>query len=371
MTKYHLTFIGRIADRAPILFRIAQLARPLLFILILRAVDEGVASEFIKYIGLFVIILEIYNVILPTDRLYMINSTARDLYYILQGRLRVSVFLLPIGLFYSIIASKIELTNAFALNALILLSSLSICVFSYKYTRTSFKKLIHVEILSISLFILSFITLVFFNNMMAGLFLYFIELPVRSTLLLEGRIKSFIILIIKSRLLKFKQRRRFAGAEEGVIVTSYNHVFRLPFTLPSSNLDPLYFIPAQLCSALYNVILSSRGHPINFPPLLALILQIIMLLLIWVISQTLDGISQIGANLGVLTVLAMIHSLQLIQVPGRTGIITNDVGKKILIFSMIAVVTSTALVNPMIVLAAPIILTVVNLKVKNGRDRNR
>lgn len=67
------------SSRSLLGLRLLQLARPFLVILVLRIVDVELAARYVALLGVYVIALEIYNIVAPSDRLYLAEAGVADL----------------------------------------------------------------------------------------------------------------------------------------------------------------------------------------------------------------------------------------------------------------------------------------------------
>lgn len=343
--------------------RLSQLVRPFLFLTLLRLIDVGAAEKFVHYISIFVILLEIYNVFYPTDRLYLSDSSRIDLKFIVYRRMIISILLSPASLIICIFIGKMHIVDAAIISFLNFIGSISVSFLSFSYPRSRTTDIFISEILSILIFALSFCIYVFTEYTLLGFVVYYSEQAAKAiylSLSLKLRIARTILLSMRIR---YRNRARLSGIGEGMAVTVSNQIFRLPFAFSPGQLDPIYFIAAQMPPALYNLLIAIRASVrIDLKPLHYLILGLVAYAALGLIGMLVPSNLHIPANLMVLCGLAALHGAQLVYIPGRAGMASDPVTRAMLIGGMLLVALSGLLLDIRLFLLAPLMLSVVGIE---------
>lgn len=348
--------------------RLSQLARPFLFLTLLRLVDVDAATRFVHYLSIFVILLEIYNIFYPTDRLYLPDSRRVDLKFIICRRMIISLLVSPAAFLFCLLYSRMNLGDAIAIAALTFVGSISVSFLSFAYPRSRVKDIFASEIVSILIFTLSFCIYVFTDNVLLGFIVYYSEQIAKAAYLSLRQSIPIARTILRSMRVRYRNRARLSGIGEGMAVTISNQIFRLPFAFFAGRLDPIYFIAAQMPSALYNLLIAIRtSMRIDLRPWHYIALAALVFAALSLIGAFLPEHLQIPANLLVLCGFAAIHGAQLVHVPGRTGIASDPVSRAMLIGGMVIVAVCGLTLDVRLFLLAPLVLSIVGSSFEHRR----
>lgn len=336
--------------------RLAQLARPLAFVTLLRIADINSASYFTKLISIFVILVEVFNLFFPTDRLYLSHSKKIDLYYIISRRIRLAAVMLPVAFAIYYFLVNVSLVEATTVTLILLIASISSAMLAYCYSRSKLKQLFQSEIASILIFALSFALFMNESTWITAFSVYALEQSARS-IFLGIHLGLFPLRVLKlSRSINFNKRRGFSNIHEGMTVTVSNQIFRLPFAF-LHGIDPIYFVAAQMPPAVYNVLIV-MNNTLRYRPgiIITLVSMLAGFALLAAIAAFLPATAHAPANLIVLAGFALLHGAQMIAVPGRSGIATDAVARWVVIGGMIAVAVAGLTVHIGFFLATPLVL---------------
>lgn len=342
--------------------RLSQLARPFLFLTLLRLVDVDAATRFVHYLGIFVILLETYNIFYPTDRLYLPDSRRVDLKFIVYRRMVISLLVSPIAFLFCLLVSKMNIGDALAIALLTFIGSISASFLSFAYPRSRVKDILTSEIVSILIFTLSFCIYVFTGDVLLGFLVYYSEQIAKAAYLSLRQRLRIIRTILLSTQVRYRNRANLSGIGEGMAVTISNQIFRLPFAFFADRLDPIYFVAAQMPSALYNLLIAIRTSiRIDLKPGYYIALAALGFAALWLIGAFLPENLHIPANLLVLCGFAAIHGAQLIHVPGRSGLASDSSARAMLIGGMLLVALCGLMLDVRLFLLAPLVLSIVGI----------
>ncbi len=361
MTLWLLIGIGNFGLRNAgiplfLLLRLAQLARPLAFVTLLRIADIDSASYFTKLISIFVIMVEVFNLFFPTDRLYLSQSKKIDLYYIIARRVKMAAIMMPVAFMICVFLAEISLVEAVVVTSILLVAAISSAMLAYCYSRSGMAQLFQSEIASITIFVISFVLFMNESTRVFGFSVYALEQSARS-IFLGIHLGLFPIRTLKLSLsIKFKRIHSFSNIHEGMAVTVSNQIFRLPFAF-LHGIDPIYFVAAQMPPAVYNILIAMNNSSRYRPGIVATLASMAgggaMLA---AIAAFLPAATHAPANLIVLAGFALLHGAQMVAVPGRSGIAADVVARWVVIGGMIAVAVAGLTVHIGFFLATPLVL---------------
>lgn len=238
------------------------------------------------------------------------------------------------------------------------IGAISTAFLSFSYPRSSIRNICKSEVTSTFIILCSIF--LFFKNPIFGFIVYYLE-QVIKTLYLTSAVKLNIFRITTlSFWIKYDNKVGFAGFEEGLSVTIPNQMSRLPFAFSVGGLDPIYFIAAQVQTASYNMFIATRDTiSMKITRWQCMILLCIGFVSLASSSIFLSQAFSVPFNLSVLCGFALVHSIQLVDVPGRTGIASATRERLLLIIGMAAVGLGGLLLDVRLFLLAPVILLIV------------
>ncbi len=353
--------------------RLLQLARPLIFIVILRYVDYGLASYYTTLLSAYIISTEIYNVLAPSDRLFLSSALISDAAHIAQRRYLYIFFVAPITTLLLSYTTELSLIESILISTLSALTSISIVLIAYFNSKASGKTLIFAEIISWLTQLSALLVIIKTQNTTAGFILYAAEIFFRSIIYcrpnetkLEARkiFEHFQGLPINFGIIN----KSLSLFSEGATLTFANQIPRLPFLTSPESIDPIYMIAAQLSAASYNLLISiSSKVKIPAPSTMSLAMSFIIATAFIAISEAQTSIFLYIANNILLFVLAALHGWTMIQIPGPHGIGSDKSSRAMLLGLLFFTTLLGIYLSPAVFLFSPAALTVAALFHKRHR----
>ena len=353
--------------------RLVQLARPLVFIVLLRYIDFGLASDYATLLSAYIISTEIYNVLAPSDRLFLPSASISEASHILSRRLFYIIYVAPITIVILHQTIALSLAESFLISALSALTALSIVLTAYLNSKVSGKTLLFAELFSwtIQIFALAIIALP--KNAVAGFAIYATEALFRAAIYCisnKTRLQAqslFVQLISTSKSFGISNRS-LALLGEGATLTFANQIPRIPFITAAGTVDPIYMIAAQLSAASYNLLITiSSKIKIPTPNPVFLIISLLTATAFISISSQFNSPLLYIINNFLLYGLAALHGWAMIQIPGPQGISSHKKSRAILLALLLITTILGIYSSPAVFLFSPAALIVAALIHKRYR----
>lgn len=272
----------------PLIFRVVGILRPILLLISIRWLSMPDAITYVMVLSRYVICVEVYNVLFPTDGLYKKEQNFRDAIKVSASRLQFS---LPVAaltiLVLCLMKASVVQSIFIALSAL--LSATLIPFYSHFFPRLKFSQLAKIEI-SFHMAALASVFLWFATNSILFVLIFsLLEIPCKALcifFLQKIGIATTLRSMKEENRTSHAGRNFFNGIKFGYPITFSNYFFRLPFAfpLPSGTIDPIFVLASQLSSAAYNVILVIHSDRltkfIKYAALFSMALGIFLVLLV-------------------------------------------------------------------------------------------
>lgn len=367
-------FVKRLGGSLPLMsLRLLQLARPFLLVLVLRFTDKDIAAHYAALLGVYVITLELFNVVAPTDRLYLPESTWADLRAVLRRR-AIFAPLLSTGAWIALtVWGNMTVMQALVLALAGFGNSLAVAVSSAFYGRVRMARLAQAEAAS-------WVT----QGLSLGAFLAGWPIVVGFLIYISEQVSRAIVLAHKTlATLRLADSGFLAGVEdksrhsvgvmlaEGATVTAANHIHRVPFVLYPGVVDPIFLIGVQASSAVYNLLMGMASR-LRMPvkPLLGLAVSLIAAAGVVLASGIGEGFWRLSVQTCLICLLAVIHGVQMTHVPGPAGVALATVPRLVLTGGLAAIAVAGSLVGPAFFLLSPAVLSLSLLSLGiSSRDR--
>lgn len=336
--------------------RLVQLVRPLLVIFILRAVSFDIAVQYVALLSVYVIALEVYNLIAPSDRLYMPESGVSDLRLILKRRLQAAAVVVPASAVAVALWLGLPWAVACAITMTALANAIATAVGSYLYGRAELNPLCLAEALSWPLQLVAVLLILTGNQIVLGFIVYSLDqlLRVAVLTLLGGRAS-----LTDRDIHNHGPNAVMPLAFEGVILTVSNHIHRLPFLISPGAVDPVFIIAAQMSGAVYNMLIGISARKLIRPKYgLSLIGMLIAIGFFGAAQLVLAGWVRVSVQTGALCLLAALHGAVMTRLPGASGVIASHRSSLVLVCGLMTIVIVGSFLSPLAFLGSPVVLAI-------------
>lgn len=346
------------SSRSLLGLRLLQLARPFLVILVLRIVDVELAARYVALLGVYVIALEIYNIVAPSDRLYLAEACVADLRVVLRRRAQYAAVIVPLSAWVLVRWVDQPWPAALLLALVSCANGFATALAAYLYARVPGRVLRTAEGLSWSVQLAAIALLLVGGHLLIGFVVYALEQTVRAAWL-AGAAEPGTLRPRSGNTPPAPDAGHSvtALAIEGVTLTTANHIHRVPFVVAVGHIDPLFVVAAQVSAAVYNVLigLSSRlvvpaRHGLYVLMALALIGAV-------VVAQALGDVrARLCVQTVLLCALAVLHGAVMTHIPGQRGIVARPLTRALLLGGLATVIVTGATLSPAAFLFSPVVL---------------
>jgi hypothetical protein len=346
------------SSRSLLGLRLLQLVRPVLIIAALRYFDVGMAAQYVAMLGVYVIALEIYNVVAPSDRLYLPESSVADLVAVVRRRAQYAALVVPISALVMVVWVGLSWVVAGILAFLSCLNAFSTALSAYLYGRVPARALRVAEVASWLVQLAAVLLLLLGGSVLWGFVAYALEQTVRAaflawfcergTLLQDHRLSTGAQTSMQSVS---------AMALEGLTLTAANHVHRVPFVVAVGQIDPLFVVAAQVSAAVYNVLIGvSSRLPVPARYGLYLVAALGLIAGFLLAGHLTAPRLRLLAQTGLLCALAVLHGGVMTHIPGQAGMGAYRGSRWFLIAGLAAVIGVGSTLSHVAFLASPLVL---------------
>ena len=345
--------------------RLLQLVRPLLIIAVLRYFDVGMAAQYVAMLGVYVIALELYNVVAPSDRLYLPESSEGDLKAVVRHRVRYAALIAPLSVLVMVQWVGLSWVDATILAALCCLNAFSTALSAYLYGRVPAQALRMAEVASWVVQVAAVLLLLLGHSVLWGFVTYALEQAVRAALLASAFERGTAGSQDAGRSTAAPAGHASASSMvlEGLTLTVANHVHRIPFVVAVGQVDPLFVVAAQVSAAVYNMLIGVASRipvPARYGAYLAIALALIAGVLLadrWMDASRL----QLLVQTCLLCSLAVVHGAVMTHIPGQSGMVSHRGSRWFLMGGLMAVIGLGATLSPVAFLGSPLVLVLAGL----------
>lgn len=358
------------SSRSLLGLRLLQLVRPVLIIAALRYFDVGMAVQYVAMLGVYVIALEVYNVVAPSDRLYLPESSAVDLLAVMRRRTQYAALVVPMSALVMVVWVGLSWASAGILAFLSCLNAFSTALSAYLYGRVPARALRMAEVASWLVQLTAVLLLLLGGSVLWGFVAYALEQTVRAALLAWFCERDTWL---RDRKLptgaQTDKQSVSAMALEGLTLTAANHVHRIPFVVAVGQVDPLFVLAAQVSAAVYNVLIGvSSRLPVPARYGLYLMIAVGLIAGFLLAGHVTDHRLRLLGQTGLLCVLAVLHGAVMTHIPGQAGMVTHGVSRWFLIGGLMAVIGLGATLSPVAFLGSPLVLILAGMIFSRRRD---
>lgn len=338
--------------------RVLQLARPILIIAALRYFDVGTAAQYVAMLGVYVIALEIYNVVAPSDRLYLPESSVTHLMAVARRRMQYAALIAPVSGLVMVQWIGLVWTDAAILALLSCLNAFSTALSAYLYGRVPAQALRMAEIASWAMQLAAVSMLLLGGSVLWGFVVYALEQVVRAAVL-AWACEPGTLSRRENPATSIPSGMSSASsmALEGLILTVANHVHRVPFVVTVGLVDPLFVIAAQVSAAVYNVLIGMSSRMV-IPARYTLYLVAALMLIgcLWLAGHVPDASIRLFVQTGLLCGLALLHGAVMTQIPGQAGMASYRPSRWAILGGLAAVICLGSTLSPVAFLGSPLVL---------------
>jgi hypothetical protein len=346
------------SSRSLLGLRLLQLVRPILIIAALRYFDVGTAAQYVAMLGVYVIALELYNVVAPSDRLYLPESSGTHLMAVVRHRAKYAALIAPVSALVMVQWVGLSWVDAAILALLSCLNAFSTALSAYLYGRVPAQALRMAEVASWGVQALAVLLLLLGDSVLWGFVTYALEQTVRAALLAWSCERGLLLRDSgQSAAAQADKPSASSMALEGLTLTMSNHVHRVPFVVAVGQVDPLFVIAAQVSAAVYNVLIgvSSRmAVPTRYGLYLATALGLMVCL--WLTGHLADPRLRLLLQTCLLCALAILHGAVMTHIPGQGGMVAHHCSRWFLIGGLMAVIGLGSALSPVVFLGSPLVL---------------
>ena len=316
----------------------------------------------------YVICVELFNVIAPSDRLFFVQSKSSDLFSILSKRLNHSLLLVPACYLFVSYFSHLDVFESALFAILCFMNALAICLSSFYLGRVHSSILFAAEMMGIIIHFLCFLAMIMGFSVFVVFVLYVCEQMLRAAVFASAGSQGFTAKAAKASL-KLSTISSRSLLLEGVTVTTANYSTRLPFITHSSAIDPIFVLAAQASSATYGLMIGlSSKFKLKVNANLNLATCLVLPVLFLACSAIEIPIVALIMQLIVLLILAFINGMQMTLVPGSDGFAGIPRARRNLVIGLIVAGGSGWAVSPIFFLFLPAVLACVAfIELRNGR----
>ena len=334
--------------------RLVQLVRPLLVVFILRVINFETAAQYVALLGIYVIALEAYNIIAPSDRLYMSESGISDLRLILKRRLQAAALIAPASAVTIAIGLALPWTVACAITTTALANAFATAAGSYFYGRADLTPLCLAEALSWLLQLAAVLLMLIGGQIVFGFIVYSLDQLLRVAVL---SLLASRAALSERGIHNDAPRALVPLAFEGAILTVSNHIHRLPFVISPGVVDPAFVIAAQVSGAVYNVLMGISARKQVTPRYRLYLIGMLVAIGSFGAAQMVSASwVRISVQTGVLCVLAVLHGAVMTRLPGASGVIASRRSRVVIVCGFLMVIIVGSFLSPLAFLGSPVVL---------------
>lgn len=338
----------------PLIFRVIGILRPILLLIAIRWLSMSDAITYVMVLSRYVICVEVYNVLFPTDGLYKKEQSFQDAVKVSASRLRFSLLLAALTIL-ALCSMKASLLQATFVALSALLSATLIPFYSHFFPRLKFSQLAKIEISFHALALGSVFLWLATDSILFVLFFSLLEIPCKALCIFSLQKISIVSTLRSMREVNQNShagRDFFNGIKFGYPITFSNYFFRLPFALPfpSGMLDPIFVLVSQLTSAAYNVILVI--HSDRLTKLIKYVAFFSIVLGLFLSPLAIYGHPNILLQLFVVLCFSLPYSFWLSSLSGLSGSLNNSKYRLFLILGLNSILLLAAFAKVEIIWAA-------------------